>query len=109
MPCPLIGVVHLQPLPGSPLWAGDLEAVQAAALADARAYLEGGADGLIVENFGDAPFWGSGCRRKRWPRWPGSPPPWWGPHPCPWVSTCCATMPWRPWRSPRPAVPASSA
>ncbi len=58
MPCPLIGVVHLQPLPGAPLWAGDLEAVQAAALADARAYVEGGADGLIVENFGDAPFWG---------------------------------------------------
>lgn len=58
MPCPLIGVVHLKPLPGSPLWAGDLEAVQAAALADARAYLEGGAAGVIVENFGDAPFWG---------------------------------------------------
>jgi membrane complex biogenesis BtpA family protein len=31
--------------------------VEAAALADARAYREGGADGLIVENFGDAPFW----------------------------------------------------
>ncbi|MEI6828566.1 MAG: BtpA/SgcQ family protein [Synechococcaceae cyanobacterium ELA445] len=57
-PCPLIGVVHLQPLPGAPLWAGDLEAVLRAALADVEAYLEGGADGLIVENFGDVPFWG---------------------------------------------------
>ncbi|MCP9851056.1 BtpA/SgcQ family protein [Cyanobium sp. Morenito 9A2] len=58
MPCPLIGVVHLMPLPGSPRWAGDLEAVQAAALADALAYSDGGADGLIVENFGDVPFFG---------------------------------------------------
>ncbi|NQV10820.1 MAG: BtpA/SgcQ family protein [Cyanobacteria bacterium] len=55
--CPLIGVVHLQPLPGSPGWCGDFGAVLAAALADASAYVEGGADGLIVENFGDVPFW----------------------------------------------------
>ncbi|MFO7629908.1 MAG: BtpA/SgcQ family protein [Prochlorococcaceae cyanobacterium] len=55
-PCPLIGVVHLQPLPGSPRWGGDLAAVERAALADAQAYRAGGADGLIVENFGDAPF-----------------------------------------------------
>ncbi len=55
-PCPLIGVVHLGPLPGAPRWAGDLAAVERAALADAQAYLEGGADGLIVENFGDGPF-----------------------------------------------------
>ena len=54
--CPLIGVVHLQPLPGSPAWQGDLAAVERAALADAEAYLAGGADGLIVENFGDSPF-----------------------------------------------------
>lgn len=57
--CPLIGVVHLRPLPGSPRWAGDLAAVERAALADAQAYLDGGADGLIVENFGDAPFFAS--------------------------------------------------
>lgn len=55
--CPLIGVVHLQPLPGSLGWCGDFGTVLAAALADASAYAEGGADGLIVENFGDVPFW----------------------------------------------------
>lgn len=59
LPCPLIGVVHLRPLPGAPRWGGDLEEVLRSALADAEAYLEGGADGLIVENFGDAPFWGN--------------------------------------------------
>ncbi|MCT0212198.1 BtpA/SgcQ family protein [Synechococcus sp. CS-1324] len=57
-PCPLIGVIHLRPLPGSPGWQGDFGAVLAAALADVRAYRDGGADGLIVENFGDVPFWG---------------------------------------------------
>ncbi|MCB9677019.1 MAG: BtpA/SgcQ family protein [Alphaproteobacteria bacterium] len=49
------GVVHLLPLPGSPRGVG-LEAVRSRALADAQTLAEGGVDGLIVENFGDAPF-----------------------------------------------------
>lgn len=53
---PLIGVVHLLPLPGSPGWQGDIEAVEAYALADAQAYVAGGAAGVVVENFGDHPF-----------------------------------------------------
>jgi len=52
----LIGVVHLKPLPGSPRWEGDMNALIKAALADARAYAEGGADAVVVENFGDVPF-----------------------------------------------------
>src|SRR6266849_5603356 len=52
----LIGVVHLQPLPGSPRWRGDLEAVIQRALNDARAYERGGAHALFIENFGDVPF-----------------------------------------------------
>ncbi len=59
-PGSLIGAVHLRPLPGSPRWAASgrpsLEAIVERALADARAYLEAGFDGLIVENYGDAPF-----------------------------------------------------
>lgn len=51
-----IGVVHLLPLPGSPRWAGDMEAVLKAATADAQAYERGGADAIIIENFGDVPF-----------------------------------------------------
>jgi uncharacterized protein len=51
-----IGVVHLPPLPGSPRWQGNLEAIIDHALVDARAYEQGGADAVIVENFGDAPF-----------------------------------------------------
>ena len=52
----LIGVVHLQPLPGSPRWGGDLDGVVRRAVADARAYERGGAHALVIENFGDVPF-----------------------------------------------------
>ena len=52
----LVGVVHLRPLPGAPCWAGGLDAVLAAAVADARAYERGGVDALFIENFGDIPF-----------------------------------------------------
>ena len=53
---PLIGVVHLPPLPGSPRYEGDVGAIVERALSDARAYVEAGFSALIVENFGDAPF-----------------------------------------------------
>lgn len=53
---PLIGMVHLKPLPGSPRFGGSLEQVVASACADARAYAEGGLDGLMIENYGDRPF-----------------------------------------------------
>ncbi len=52
---PVIGVVHLLPLPGSPR-ARRLEEILRRARADARALEAGGVDGLLVENFGDAPF-----------------------------------------------------
>lgn len=52
----LIGVIHLPPLPGSPRWAGDFDKVLRSALADARAFASGGADAVIIENFGDIPF-----------------------------------------------------
>ncbi len=52
---PLIGVLHLPPLPGSPGAAG-VDAALSAALRDAEALAAGGAHGLIIENFGDAPF-----------------------------------------------------
>ena len=52
----LIGVVHLGPLPGSPRWRNAFDAVLARAVADARAYEHGGADAVVVENFGDVPF-----------------------------------------------------
>jgi len=53
----LIGVVHLMPLPGSPDYGGSMAPVIERAAEDATALTEGGFDGIIVENFGDAPFY----------------------------------------------------
>lgn len=53
----LIGVVHLPALPGDPAYqGGGFAAVEGRALQDARALAAGGVDGLILENFGSAPF-----------------------------------------------------
>ena len=49
-------MVHLLPLPGAPDWDGSMERVLAAAVQDATALAEGGVDGIMVENYGDAPF-----------------------------------------------------
>jgi membrane complex biogenesis BtpA family protein len=53
---PVLGVVHLLPLPGSPRWQGDLQAVIDRAEQEATALASGGVNGIIVENFFDAPF-----------------------------------------------------
>jgi len=53
---PVVGMVHLKPLPGAPAYAGDMSHVIEAALADARALEVGGVHGLMIENFGDVPF-----------------------------------------------------
>ncbi len=55
-PNPIIGVVHLQPLPTSPRWGGNLKAIIGRAEQEATALASGGANGIIVENFFDAPF-----------------------------------------------------
>jgi hypothetical protein len=55
-PNPIIGVVHLLPLPTSPRWGGDLKAVINRAEQEAVALASGGVDAIIVENFFDSPF-----------------------------------------------------
>ncbi len=55
-PRALVGMVHLQPLPGAPGFDGDLDAVATRAQADARILAEAGFDALMVENFHDTPF-----------------------------------------------------
>lgn len=54
----LVGVVHLAPTPGSPraTGSGALGELVERAVDDARAWVAGGADALVVENFGDVPF-----------------------------------------------------
>lgn len=57
-PVALIGVAHLLPLPGAPRAGPPLREVIARAVADARTLESGGANAIIVENLGDAPFAG---------------------------------------------------
>lgn len=53
-----IGVIHVPPMPGDPRYTGrgDFNAIETAALRDAEALVEGGIGGIIIENFGSAPF-----------------------------------------------------
>ncbi|MBN1825744.1 MAG: BtpA/SgcQ family protein [Candidatus Eisenbacteria bacterium] len=52
----LIGVIHLEPLPGAPRVRLPLEETIRLAVRDGHAWREGGADAVLVENFGDDPF-----------------------------------------------------
>lgn len=52
----LVGMVHLLPLPGAPRFAGSIDDVVETAAEDARVLVDAGFPALIVENFGDAPF-----------------------------------------------------
>jgi len=53
---PVIGMVHLKPLPGSPNSLPFSEVLEHA-LEDAEALVTNEIDGLIVENFMDSPFY----------------------------------------------------
>lgn len=54
--CPVVGMVHLLPLPGSPGFRGSMEEILDRAVTDARHLDHGGLDGVLVENYGDTPF-----------------------------------------------------
>lgn len=53
---PIIGMVHLKALPGSPAYTGNIDEIYEAAHNDLLALIEGGANAVIVENFGDIPY-----------------------------------------------------
>lgn len=54
---PIIGVVHLQPLPGAPRYENmSVKEISSLAVEEARVMVENGIDGLIVENFRDMMF-----------------------------------------------------
>jgi membrane complex biogenesis BtpA family protein len=53
---PVIGMIHLPPLPGAPGFGGDVPAVFAAVRRDLDELIAGGVHGIMMENFGDVPF-----------------------------------------------------
>jgi len=56
---PVIGMLHAPPLPGAPRCRSALDELITHVMADAEALVAGGVDGLVLENFGDTPFFGS--------------------------------------------------
>jgi uncharacterized protein len=54
---PVVGMLHAPALPGSPQNKLDFNAIIDWVLADAEALVGGGVDGLMLENFGDVPFY----------------------------------------------------
>jgi membrane complex biogenesis BtpA family protein len=54
---PIIGMLHLPALPGSPLNRLSMDAIRSHLLKDSEALASGGVDGFIMENFGDTPFY----------------------------------------------------
>jgi uncharacterized protein len=56
VPRALIGVIHVQALPGTPSSALDITAVVSTAVDEARIYRDAGFDGLLIENTHDRPY-----------------------------------------------------
>lgn len=54
---PVIGMIHLPPLPSAPGYDGDRNAIRERLSQDATALEAGGVDGIMLENFGDTPFY----------------------------------------------------
>ena len=64
-PKPVIGVVHLLPLPGSPGYTGDLNAIFERAIQEVQILQKGDVDGIIIENFNDFPFLNNDIPREQ--------------------------------------------
>lgn len=53
---PIVGMIHLLPLPEAPGYRNNLDEIYERALREAAALGQAGVDALIVENFGDEPY-----------------------------------------------------
>lgn len=53
---PIIGMIHVQALPGTPAYGGSVSAIIDHALAEARTYQQAGIDALALENMHDVPY-----------------------------------------------------
>jgi len=52
----IIGMIHVQALPGTPKYAGNNQAIIEKALSEARIYKQAGIDSLMIENMHDVPY-----------------------------------------------------
>ncbi|CAG9767503.1 unnamed protein product [Ceutorhynchus assimilis] len=54
--CSIIGMVHVKPLPGTPLFGGNIEQIVTEALRETEIYLKNDLDALLIENMHDVPY-----------------------------------------------------
>ena len=85
---PVIGMVHLLPLPGSPGYTGyGMDPIIERALQDAEALVEGGVDALMVENMWDLPYYvGADVPPEEMTAQAVAARPWWKLWMCQWGS-----------------------
>ncbi|MCB0637652.1 MAG: BtpA/SgcQ family protein [Lewinella sp.] len=55
-PYPLIAMIHLGALPGTPAYAGSMRTIVEQAAAEAKLLAAAGVDGLLIENMHDTPY-----------------------------------------------------
>jgi len=53
---PIVAMIHLEALPGTPASRMDLKAIEARAVAEAEIYRDAGVHGLMIENMHDTPY-----------------------------------------------------
>jgi hypothetical protein len=54
---PVVGMVHLKPVPGSPFFQGDISEIRRCMIEDGSKPVDGGVDALLMENYGDFPYY----------------------------------------------------
>ncbi len=53
---PVIGMIHVQALPGTPNYSGDVKAIISKAIEEAKIYKAAGVDSIAIENMHDVPY-----------------------------------------------------
>jgi membrane complex biogenesis BtpA family protein len=53
---PVIGVIHVEALPGTPRYGGDVKVIIESAVKEGKIYKDTGVDSIIVENMHDMPY-----------------------------------------------------
>ena len=53
---PIFGMIHLEALPGTPDYSGDVKSIISKAKKEAEIYKESGIDAVIIENMHDVPY-----------------------------------------------------
>ncbi|MFH1852769.1 MAG: BtpA/SgcQ family protein [Candidatus Neomarinimicrobiota bacterium] len=53
---PVVGMIHVSALPGTPGYGGDMKNIIAGAVSEARQYRDAGIDALAIENMHDRPY-----------------------------------------------------